>query len=112
MNTHDKLELLNKWAAVINESDRLMEAAHKHLGLDYEGKLLGNIDILKDEYTKAVMKLIDDQDDLLYFYWLDCEMGKTPQKVYLHDEIIVCESLDSVLKLLSCLEFMELKRSV
>jgi len=76
----DVTRRLEKWAAVLAEFDRQIDAFGALTTAQPDSPLLQSIHRLEEAYTHAVAEQVGDADGwLLWFRW-ECEMGRKPQK--------------------------------
>lgn len=82
MNLEQIEHALTEWAEHIAATDKAIDDFVAMCGGDLDSKLLRPFCEMQSEYTAAVAKMVgDDYEEWLKYYWMDCDMGRTPRKV-------------------------------
>jgi hypothetical protein len=81
MNILQIEQALNEWAEYIAATDKAIDDFVAMCGGDLDSKFLRPFCEMQSAYTAAVGKLVGDDESWLQYYWMDCDMGRTPRKV-------------------------------
>lgn len=81
MNLEQIEHALTEWAEQIAATDKAIDDFVAMCGGDLDSKFLRPFCEMQSAYTAAVGKLVGDDESWLQYYWMDCDMGRTPRKV-------------------------------
>lgn len=81
MNLEQIEQALTEWAEHISATDKAIDDFVAMCGGDLDSKFLRPFCQMQSEYTAAVGKLVGDDEEWLKYYWMECDMGRTPRKV-------------------------------
>lgn len=96
LSREEKLNILSEWKLQHKEIKKVEEQIILLFGFDDESPLLDTLWHTFDSYTVVLGKLFDVDSELLYWYWLENDMGE--KKLKLGDHVI--SSLDNLLELI------------
>ena len=103
MRAPDMLPLLQAWARRHAEIEAQMSALAAIFGRSFDGPLFDAVWGTWNDYTRALSRIVGDDEDWLQWFESECDMGKRPQTVISNGgrKIRVC----SVAQLARVIEF-------
>lgn len=97
MNDEQK-KLLEEWHTRLSILDGVY---NKYSSLiDIESDLMDAMFRTTDSYTKSVAKLLQVDEEWLFWWHCDCEFGKRPMEAWVGDKKYLCTSLDVLVNVL------------
>lgn len=81
MRAHDMLPLLQAWARRNAELEAQMDALAAIFGRSFDGPLFDAVWGTWNDYTRALSRIVGDDEDWLGWFESECDMGKRPQVV-------------------------------
>ena len=68
--------------------------------IDIESDLMDAVFRLTDHYTRIVAKQLNVDDEWLYWWHLECELGKRPMTAWVFGDAYKCNSLKDLVEIL------------
>jgi hypothetical protein len=93
MQRNELISILRKWSASMKAMDKQVDFAMDTLGLALESDLVQSMMQMQSDYTEQLSESIGDKANWLAWYWLECNLGSAPKKVYSYTRDITCDSI-------------------
>jgi len=74
MNQNEIAAELNQWKMTIESMDKATDKFHDLVGMNPDSAFFQPIYRMMELYTKAVAKIVGDEDGWLQWFWLECDM--------------------------------------
>jgi len=97
MTEEEKLNTLLEWKSKALEIEKQLNTLESVTGFIGDGPLYKTVWDLFATYTKTLATLLDDHSDWLEWYWLECDMGRSPKEAWVNRRYVLVDSLDALL---------------
>jgi len=74
MNQNEIAAELNRWKTMIESMEKATDKFHVLVGTCPDSEFFTPIYKMMELYTKAVAKIVGDEDGWLQWFWLECDM--------------------------------------